>query len=70
MFPSLVSAGNLVCGESINNWWSTEILVRRGRVRIYQSNPKQSCVITFMLQFAYVGLPLEKSKVPPLMINY
>ena len=24
----------------------------RGRVRIYQSNPKQSCVITFMLHFA------------------
>ena len=24
----------------------------RGRVRIYQSNPEQSCVITFMLHFA------------------
>ena len=24
----------------------------RGRVHIYQSNPEQSCVITFMLHFA------------------
>ena len=26
MFPILVSAGNLVCGESIN-WWSIETFV-------------------------------------------